>query len=361
VTTTRAAVLTAAGKPLEVVDIELHPPTAGQVRVRLVATGVCHSDLSLRDGVIPQPTPAVLGHEGAGVVEEVGPGVETVAPGDHVIISWVTPCRRCRFCLGGQPWLCERGIDHAFAGHYATWNGEGLWCGLGTATFAQQTVVPEGAVVPIDPSFPLAHAALIGCGVVTGVGAVVNAARVAPGDTVAVVGCGGVGLAAVQGARLAGATRIVAVDRVAAKLDLAAANGATDVVDAAAGDPVATVHEILGGGVDHSFEVVGRADTIAQAYAMARRGGAVTIVGAGRFDETVAFPVMGMMVDAKTIRGCVYGSTDPQRDFPRMVALQQEGRLDLELLITKRITLDEVDAALDAMSRGEGARSVVEL
>jgi S-(hydroxymethyl)glutathione dehydrogenase / alcohol dehydrogenase len=356
----RAAVFTEIGAPLAMRDVDVHAPRPGQVRVRIAATGVCHSDLSIRDGTIPHPAPAVLGHEGAGEIVELGEGVDDVAVGDHVIVSWVTPCRRCRFCLVGQPQLCVHGIDHAFARPYATLDGEGVWCALGTATFAEETVVPAGAVVPIDPSFPFDLAALIGCGVVTGVGAVVNEARVRPGDSVAVIGCGGVGLSAIQGARLAGASRIVAVDRLAAKLDLARANGATDVVDASSADPVEAV-VALTDGVDHALEVVGRSDTIAQAYAMTRRGGQVSVVGAGRFDDTVTFGVMGLMVDAKTIRGCVYGSTDPARDFPRIVALQQQGRLDLEALVTARIGLDDVDRALDEMARGEGARNVAVL
>ena len=315
------------GAPLVLEDVELAAPGPHAVRVRLVASGVCHSDLSLQNGTLPQPLPAVLGHEGAGVVEAVGHEVTALAPGDHVIISWVSPCRRCFFCLHGQATLCERGIDHAYAGPYGTCRGEPVMCGLGTGTFAAETVVPETAAVRIDPSVPLDVAALIGCGVATGVGAVVNTARVEPGASVAVVGCGGVGLSVVQGARLAGAARVIAVDTVASKLEMARANGATDVVEASGGDPVERVRALTEGrGADHAFEVVGLSTTIIQAYAMAWRGGHVTVVGAGGFDDLVSISAMALMADAKTLRGSVYGSTDPQRDFPRLVELQQRGR-----------------------------------
>ena len=208
-------------------------------------------------------------------------------------------------------------MDHAFNAPYGTVNGDALWCGLGTGTFGEETVVPAAAAIRIDPTFPLELAALLGCAVVTGVGAVVNTAQVAPGETVAVVGCGGVGLAAVQGARLAGASRIVAVDVVAGKLDLATENGATDVVDASSDDPVAAVRALTAGrGVDHAVEVVGRSSTIAQAYDMTRRGGTATIVGAGSFDDSVSFMALGLMADAKRLQGSVYGGTDPARRHP---------------------------------------------
>jgi S-(hydroxymethyl)glutathione dehydrogenase/alcohol dehydrogenase len=231
---------------------------------------------------------------------------------------------------------------------------------FGTATFGEQTVLPETACVAIDREFPLELAALVGCGVVTGVGAVLHAARVEPGASVAIVGCGGVGLAAIQGARLAGASPIIAVDRVPSKLALARDSGATEGVDASQADPVAAVRELTGGrGVDHALEVVGRADTIRQAYEMTRRAGTVTIVGAGRFDDMVSFGAMQLMVDAKTVRGCVYGCTDPPRDFPEMVRLHREGHLDLDALVTRRIGLDDVDDAFRAMDAGEVARSVI--
>jgi S-(hydroxymethyl)glutathione dehydrogenase / alcohol dehydrogenase len=356
--TVKAALLETVGEPLVVDDVDLVGVGPGSVRVRLAASGVCHSDLSIRDGTIPQPTPAVLGHEGAGVVVEVGQGVTEVAVGDHVILAWVVPCRKCAFCLRGEMNLCEHGMDHAFAGPYATWRGQPVMAGLGTATFGEETVVPAGAVVPVDKELALDLAALVGCGVVTGVGAVVNAAGVTPGSSVVVVGCGGVGLSAIQGARLSGATPIVAVDKVPAKLEMARACGATDLVladDAA----VATVQSVTGGGADHAVEVVGSAATITLAYAMARRGGTITVVGAGPFDEEVSFPVMGLMVDSKRIQGCVYGSADPQRDFPRMVALERSGAIDLQQLVTRRIGLDEVNEAFADMVSGVGARAVI--
>jgi S-(hydroxymethyl)glutathione dehydrogenase/alcohol dehydrogenase len=356
----RAAVLRAAGEPLQIEDLVCRDPGPRDVVVRIAASGVCHSDLSIQNGTIPHPLPAVLGHEGAGVVETVGDAVQTLAVGDHVVCSWVAPCRSCFQCRNGHPELCEHGMDHAFSSPYAHGDSGGVLAAFGTATFGERTVLPEQACVRIDAGFPLELAALVGCGVVTGVGAVVNSARVEPGASVAVIGCGGVGLAAIQGARLAGADPIVAVDRVAAKLDLARVSGATDVVDASAADPVAAVKDATDGrGADYTFEVVGRSDTIRQAYDMARRAGTVTIVGAGSFSDSVEFGAMQLMVDAKTIRGCVYGSTDPARDFPEMVRFQQSGRLDLNALVTRRITLDDVTDAFRAMEAGEVARSVI--
>lgn len=356
----RAAVLREVGAPLSIEDVELTGPGPGMVRVALAASGVCHSDLSLQDGSMPQATPAVLGHEGAGVVTETGPGVTSLSEGDHVVLSWVAPCRRCWYCLAGRPELCEHGMDHAFAGPYGTARGDAVWCGLGTGTFAEETVVPETAAVRIDPAFPLGLAALAGCAVVTGVGAVLNTAKVAAGEAVAVVGCGGVGLAAVQGARLAGAWPIIAIDRVPAKLEMARANGATHTVDATADDPATVARDLTGGrGVDHAFEVVGLSSTILMTYAIARRGGTVTVVGAGGFDDLVSISAMNLMVDAKRLQGSVYGSTDPARDIPRMIALAQAGALDLERLVTARIGLDGVNDAFAAMVGGEVARSVI--
>jgi len=357
----RAALLRSAGEPFAVDDVTLRPLGGHDVRVRVAASGVCHSDLSIQDGTIPHPLPAVLGHEGAGVVTDVGPDVTAVAPGDHVVLSWVAPDRTCFFCLRGHPELCEHGMDHAFAVPYGrASDGTDLLAAFGTATFGEETIVPERACVPIDASFPLELGALVGCGVVTGVGAVCNSARVEPGASVAIIGCGGVGLAAVQGARLSGAAPIIAVDRVASKLELARRCGATEVVDASATDAVAAVKEMTDGrGADFTFEVVGRSETIRQSFDMTRRAGTCTIVGAGSFTDIVEFGAMQLMVDAKTVRGCVYGATDPARDFPEIVRLQQNGRLDLEALVTRRIALEDVNDAFRAMQDGEVARSVI--
>jgi S-(hydroxymethyl)glutathione dehydrogenase / alcohol dehydrogenase len=357
----KAAVLRGAGDAFVVEDVRLRAPGPRDVHVRVAASGVCHSDLSIQDGTIPHPLPAVLGHEGAGVVIATGAEVTTVAAGDHVVLAWVAPCRACFFCLRGHPELCEHGLDHAFAMPYATAaDGTPLLAAFGTATFGEETIVPERACVKIDAAFPLELAALVGCGVVTGVGAVCNSARVEPGASVVVIGCGGVGLAAIQGARLAGAAPIIAVDRVEAKLDLARRCGATEVVDASATDPVAAVRESTAGrGADHVFEVVGRSETIEAAFEMTRRAGTCTIVGAGSFTDIVRFGAMQLMVGAKTIRGCVYGSTDPARDFPEMVRLQQLGRLDLDALLTRRIALEELGDAFRAMQAGEVARSII--
>jgi S-(hydroxymethyl)glutathione dehydrogenase/alcohol dehydrogenase len=356
-----AAVLRSAGEPLRVESLALRSLGPRDVHVRLAASGVCRSDLSIQDGTIPHPLPAVLGHEGAGVVMDVGSEVRTLAAGDHVVLSWVAPCRRCFYCLRGHVELCEHGMDHAFAQPYATSDdGTALLAAFGTATYGEETIVPETACVSVAGDFPLELAALVGCGVVTGVGAVCNSAHVEAGASVAVIGCGGVGLAAVQGARLSGAAPIIAIDRVASKLEFARACGATEVIDASKTDAVAAVREITGGrGADFTFEVVGRSDTIRQAYDMTRRAGVCTIVGAGSFEDPVQFGAMQLMVDAKTLRGCVYGATDPPRDFPEMIRLHGEGRLDLEVLVSRRIKLEDVNDAFRAMDDGEVARSVI--
>ena len=356
----KAALLRAYGDKLEIADVDLAEPAPNQVRVRIAASGVCHSDLSIQNGSMPYPVPCVLGHEGAGVVEAVGDAVTRVQPGDHVVVSWIPPCRSCFFCLNGQPVLCERGWAESFAAPYGSVHGAPVQCGMGTATFAEATLVLERSVVPIDAAVPLAVAAFIGCVVTTGVGAVLNTARVVPGASVTVIGCGGVGLSAVMGAVVAGAARVVAVDTMPHKLELAGELGATDLVDASASDPVAAVRELTGGrGVDYGFEVVGRSPTIRQAFEMTRRGGTVTVVGAGRADDVVSFNAMELFLDAKTMHGCVYVSADPDRDFPRLLDLWRAGRLPVEQLISRRISLDDVNDAFAAMVAGEVARSVI--
>ncbi len=356
----RAAVLREVGAPLEVEEIELAPVGPRDVRVRIAASGVCHSDLSVQKGSIPFMFPTVLGHEGAGIVEEVGSSVTRVKPGDHVVLTWMPACRRCYWCLSGQAMLCENGLAESLGRPYARLRGTDLVRGLGTATFATETLVPDDSVVSVDPSVPLELAALVGCALSTGTGAVWRTAKVPPGSTVAVVGCGGVGLAAVQGARVAGAATIVAVDTVASKLRIAEALGATATVDSSAEEPVEAIRRRTEGrGADFVFEVVGRSETIRTSFAATRRGGTTVLVGAGSPADQVAFSAFEMFVDAKTIVGCVYGSTDAERDFPVLVDLMERGVIDAKGLVTRRIGLEDVNEAFEAMLAGEVARSVI--
>lgn len=357
---TRAAVAFEPGAPLRVVDLTLDDLAPDQVRVRLAAAGVCHSDLSARAGTMAWPMPLVLGHEGAGVVTAVGSEVTRVAPGDHVILAWNQPCRACFWCERGEPWLCGRATADVLDHPYGTVGGERAQPFLGAGAFAEETQVLDRAVVPVAADVPLETAALVGCAVTTGVGAVRRTARVQPGETVAVIGCGGVGLSVIQGARVAGASRIVAVDVMPAKLELAERFGATDLVDASAEDPVKAIKAATERiGADHVFEVLGRSQTIRQAYSATRRGGTTVIVGVGSADDTVEFNAMELFWMARTIVGCVYGNADPDVDFAEMLELASQGQLDLDALVTSHVTLDEVDGALDAMARGEGVRTLI--
>jgi S-(hydroxymethyl)glutathione dehydrogenase/alcohol dehydrogenase len=359
-TTVRAAVLRGVGDPFVVEEITLEPVGPRDVRVKMTASGVCHSDLSVQNGTLPFAFPTVLGHEGAGVVAEIGEAVTRVAVGDHVVLTWMPPCRRCFWCLAGQPMLCTTGMAESIGGPYATVGGEKLIRGLGTATFGEQTLVPERQLVPVDRAAPLELAALVGCALSTGIGAVWHTAGVEPGSTVAVIGCGGVGLSVIQGARLAGATTIVAIDQLGAKLEAATSMGATDVIDSSAQDAVAGVQALTGGrGVDYAFEVVGRAPTIRLAFDAARRGGTAVLVGAGSPSDDVTFNAFELFVGAKTVVGCVYGSTDPDRDFPAMVDMVTRGTIDAEGMVSRRIGLDDINDAFRAMEAGEVVRSVI--
>ncbi|BBZ40158.1 alcohol dehydrogenase [Mycobacterium conspicuum] len=348
------------GQPTAVEELALRPLAGHEVRVQLRASGVCHSDLSIRDGAIPVLLPSALGHEGAGIVTEVGDDVSTVKPGQHVVLTWIVSCRSCPHCLRGETHLCQHAYDHAYGAPYAESAAGPVWPGMGVGSMAEETLLPAAAVVPIDESLPLDHAALLGCGVTTGVGAVIRTAGVRAGETVLVIGCGGVGLAAIQAARLSGAVRIIAADRVAAQLPTAVANGATDTVDASEVDLAAAVRDLTGGaGVDHGIEVVGKPATIRAAYDATRSGGKVTLVGAAGITDEATFPALSLMTDGKTIQGSVYGATDPARDIPVLAEFAQRGLLDLEALVTRRIGLDGVEAAFADMAAGRGARSVV--
>jgi S-(hydroxymethyl)glutathione dehydrogenase/alcohol dehydrogenase len=343
--------------------LDLPDPGPGQVRVRLAAAGVCHSDLSLANGTLQQPVPAVLGHEGAGTVVAVGAGVTSVRPGDPVVLNWSPACRACHFCRIGEPWLCVHSAD-ASRDHYGTVDGVRVYAGLGTAAFAEETLVPEAGVLPLPDGVPLAEAALLGCAVLTGYGAVTHAARVAPGESVVVFGLGGVGLSVIQAARIAGAGPIIAVDVRDDKADLARACGATDFLRADPPDakPLVPkqVRDLTGGlGADHAFECVGRASIIRTAWSSTRRGGSTTVVGIGPATDKVEFSALELFHFARTLRGCVYGNADPAVDLPVLAEHVRTGALDLNILVTDRITLDGVPDALDRMSRGHGARSLV--
>jgi Zn-dependent alcohol dehydrogenase len=364
----RAAVLPTVGQPLEIHDdVEIEAPRAGEVKIKVAASGVCHSDLSMQNGTLMTPTPVVLGHEGAGEIAEVGTGVTGLEVGDHVIVSWVPKCGVCFFCLRGQPQLCEEGMRVATTGGLLDGTprlssaGVRLFQAAGTGMFSEYTVIPAIAAVKIPPDVDLRVAALIGCAVLTGVGAALNTARIREGDSVAVVGCGGVGLNVIQGARVAGAEKIIAVDTAPKKLEMARRFGATDTVDASTGDPVSAVMGLTSErGADVAFEVVGLGPTIEQAIRMARRGGQAVLVGVPRMDVVVTLPAfVGIVLAEKSIQGCWYGSSDVQRDVPRILDWWREGRLQLEELISREITLEGINDAFRAMESGDVARSVV--
>jgi S-(hydroxymethyl)glutathione dehydrogenase / alcohol dehydrogenase len=362
----KAPVLTAYDTPLELRDdIEIAPPGPGEVRVKMVASGVCHSDLSVLNGTIPLPTPILLGHEGAGIVEEVGEGVTTVAPGDHVVCSFVPACGECYTCQHGQAYLCEKAAIQAAAGLLdgttrLTSGGSPLHQMACLGTFAPYAIVPEISMVKIPDDVPLEVAALIGCGVLTGVGAALNTAEIAPGDTVAVIGCGGVGLNVIQGARIAGATTIIAVDMHDAKLEMAKEFGATDTVNAAEGDPVAGIMAVNGRGADVAFEVIGLQATIEQAINAARSGGQVVLVGVPRMDVNLTLnAAFTFLYLAKTIKGCWYGSANVHDDVPKLLDLWRKGDLKLEELISKEIDNEHVNEAFEDMKAGTVARSVI--
>ncbi|MEG8278626.1 Zn-dependent alcohol dehydrogenase [Streptomyces sp. AHA2] len=355
----RAAVLPAVGSPLEITGIELPDPGPGQVRVRLAAAGVCHSDLSLTNGTMRLPVPAVLGHEGAGTVVAVGEGVTHVAPGDGAVLNWAPSCGSCHACSLGEVWLCADALSGAARVHARTAEGTDLHPGLNVAAFAEETVVPAGCVLPVPDGVPLIDAALLGCAVLTGYGAVHHSARVRQGETVAVFGAGGVGLAAIQAARIAGASKIVAVDVSPAKEDLARAAGATDYLVASD----TTAREIRGltgkQGVDVAVECAGRAVTIRTAWDSTRRGGRTTVVGIGGKDQQVTFNALEIFHWGRTLSGCVYGNSDPARDLPVLAGHVRAGRLDLSALVTERIPLDGIPAAFENMLAGKGGRALV--
>jgi S-(hydroxymethyl)glutathione dehydrogenase/alcohol dehydrogenase len=353
----RAAVLTELNKDLEVRDdFQLSDPGPGEVRIRMVASGVCHSDVSFQNGTVGVPLPSILGHEGAGEILAVGDGVEHVAPGDSVIISWVPPCGACYFCNHHETHLCLTGMTTAMTSPHFKLGNDPVFQGPGTATFAEETVVQGVAAVKVGKDTP---ASLIGCGVMTGVGAVINTARVKPGSSCVVVGCGGIGISTIMGAKAAGAEIIVGVDTVGRKLDWAIQFGATHAVTP---DKLEELKAELTEerGFDYAFEAVGTAQTFQTTLDNTRRGGTTVLIGMARQDEKIELGVHDIFMGEKKILGSFYGSADVNNDFQRMLDLWKEGKLDLEKMITRRIDLAEINDAFAAMLKGDVIRSVIE-
>ena len=340
-------------------DLELVDLQPAEVKVHIHATGVCHSDLSVMNGTIPQPPPCVLGHEGAGVITAVGDAVSDVKVGDHVIVAWSPPCGKCKYCTGRkQPNLCPN-IQMVMGGtpHFLL-DGQPVFGMAGAGTFAEELILPQQGVVPIPDDIPLEVASLVGCGVMTGVGAAVNTAKVTPGSSVVVFGCGGVGISAIQGARVAGASVIVAVDLVDAKLEDAQRFGATHGVKP---DELQSIKDQLtgGDGFDFAFEAIGLPETMRAAYDATRRGGTACIIGVGRIEQQVSFSAFELFFNEKNLVGSYYGSADVRSDFQRMLDLWKNGKLDLEGMITRRISIDEINDAFQSMQRGEVIRQVI--
>lgn len=353
----KAAVLWERRTPLAIEEVELAEPASGEARVKILASGVCHSDLHHIQRDTPYQPPLVLGHEAAGVVEALGPGVSRVQPGDRVIVVFGPKCGECYYCLRGLPHLCAA----PYPDRPRLRKGDRVLTPfIGVGGFAEYANVDARNLVKIPDEMPIDRAALIACGVTTGVGAVIKTAKVPPGANVVVIGTGGVGLNVVQGAQLAGAARVIAVDLLDGKLEMAREFGATHVVNARREDPVEAVRKLTGGwGADYAFEVIGHPSTIRQAYDAVRRGGTAVVVGLADQTDEVAIPAYNLLVTGKTLMGCFYGSISPYEDVPRYVDLYLNRRIKLDELISRRYVLDEINEAFAAMQAGEVARGVI--
>jgi Zn-dependent alcohol dehydrogenase len=364
--TARAVVCRELGKPVKVEQVTVDSPLRGEVMIKVAACGVCHSDLSATNGTIPFKLPLILGHEAAGEVIEVGENTAGLAPGDHVISSFIYMCGTCRFCAMGRPVLClEQGkaLNSLPSGELRTHDAEGgalnVFCGCGV--MAEYATMSVENVVKIDRAIPLDRAALVGCAVTTGVGAVFNTARVAPGSSVVVFGCGGIGLNVIQGARIAGAGRIIAIDTLPAKLELAKQFGATEALLAEPGqDLVKPLKKLTGGGADYAFECVGNGELAALAYRAIGRGGLAVIVGLAKPDDSTSVRTMTLPLEEKTLTGSYYGSCVPRIDFPRLLSLYTAGRLKLDELITHRYRVGDAVQAFADLESGKNARGIIE-
>jgi Zn-dependent alcohol dehydrogenase len=370
----RAAVLHATGapapyahsRPLRIEEVDLAPPGPGEMRVRVTAAGLCHSDLSVIDGSRPRPMPMVLGHEATGEVVELGRDTAGFLPGDHVVFSFVPMCGHCAPCASGRPVLCEPGAaanasGTLLAGARRLRDGAGatLHHHLGVSGFAEYAVVSSRSAVRIDADLPPRIAALFGCAVMTGVGAVVNTAAVRPGQSVAVFGLGGVGLSALLGARACSAFPLVAVDVAPAKLQLARELGASHCIDAREGDVVQAVRDATGGGAEIALETAGNEQVLATAYAATRRGGTTITVGLPAPDRLLSIPAISLTAEERTLKGSYMGSAVPARDIPRFIALYRNGQLPVDRLLTHTLSLDEINLGFDRLARGEAIRQVV--
>ncbi len=356
----RAAIFTEMDGPLSVEDVTPTDPGPGDVVVRITASGLCHSDLSVINGTLPMPPPAILGHEGTGVVEWAGPEVTRVKEGDRIIGSFIPACGVCWYCNNDQSNLCENTYTVMMNPRATRTDGTQLPSMTGLGTFADQMTCSEISVIKVETDLPDDQLALIGCGVTTGVGAAMYTAQVEPGSSVVVIGCGGVGQGVIQGARISGAARIIAVDPVALKRDTALKLGATDVIDPTAGDLAAQVLELTAGrGGDYVFEVIGNPELITQAFMVTRPGGAMVAVGVPRSDAMISIPSFPLILQEKRILGCVYGSAQVRRHFGQLIELIETGRLDVGGMVSRRLDLDEINDGLRAMQEGEVIRSVV--
>jgi Zn-dependent alcohol dehydrogenase len=356
----RAAVLQAVGdKELDLRDdVTSVDPGPAEVKVRIRATGVCHSDLSAMSGVLPMTPPTVIGHEGAGEIVAVGDHVTSVAPGDHVVINWTPDCGTCAECVRGEPYLCVTFLVESFGNPRFRIGGDTpAYAMAGVGTWAEEITVPHQAVIKIADDIPFEYAALLGCGIPTGVGAVINTARVRPGSKVAVVGAGGVGLAAIQGARIAGASVILAIDPNEAKHPIAERFGATHTTTPEGLEEIKG--RLTGGGFDYAFEVVGKSAAITTAWQATRRGGDVIVVGAGSATDNFQMNAFSLLFEGKSIKSSLYGGCDLKRDVPTFIDLWRAGRLDIENLITRRIRFEDLNEAVRALGDGEVIRQVV--
>jgi len=363
----RAALLEEGGKPLTIVDdIDIADPGLGEVIVRVSHCGLCHSDVGQVDGTYQPRVPIIVGHEAAGVVEAVGPGVTRVSPGDTVMLTPCPPCGHCYWCVRGEHSICVNSSSIGSAtfpdgGTRLSRRNEVVYRGVGMAAFSEFVIIQETGAIPIPADTPLDTACVIGCAVQTGVGAVINTAKVEEGATVLVMGLGGIGISIVQGARLAGASRIIVSDPVAARRDAAAKFGATDAVDPTSADVTAEVMRLTGVGVDYAFDAAGRAALVETGLWATRNGGLTVIVGAAPTEEIVSFPPVAMLMTEKKIAGTLLGSSNSTFEIPRLLALWRAGRLDLEGMVTARRPLSEINEAIDDMHAGRGIRSVLQI